>query len=59
MKDKHIDDLEEQYDMGLGKIMSEIKKSRAKLVLLQFPDGLKLYATAVVDYLEQNKLNYF
>ena len=27
---------------------------KAKLVLLQFPDGLKPYSTVVADYLEEN-----
>ena len=54
MEKKTISDLEEQYDLELDKIISKIKKEKAKLVLLQFPDGLKPYATVVVDYLEEN-----
>ncbi len=46
----------ENYDLELDKVIFKIKKENAKLVLLQFPDGLKPYATAVVDYLEE-KLN--
>jgi 2-(3-amino-3-carboxypropyl)histidine synthase len=53
---KTIEELEGRYDLELEKIISEIKKSKAKLVLLQFPDGLKPYATIVVDYLK-NKTN--
>jgi len=53
MKNITIHDLEEKYDLQLEKAVSEIKKSKAKLVLLQFPEGLKPYATAVVDYLEE------
>ena len=53
MKEKTINELQEKYDLELGKIISEIKKTKAKLVLLQFPDGLKPYATAVVDYLRE------
>ena len=49
---KTIQELEKKYDLELGKVIDEIKKAKAKLVLLQFPDGLKPYATAVVDYLE-------
>jgi len=48
-----IDELNEKYDLELEKVVKDIKKSKAKLVLLQFPDGLKPYATAVVDYLEE------
>jgi len=39
-----------EYDLELEKVVKEI--GNKKLVLLQFPDGLKPYATAVVDYLE-------
>lgn len=49
---KTIAELEEKYDLQLEKAVNQIKKSKAKLVLLQFPDGLKPYATAIVDYLE-------
>jgi 2-(3-amino-3-carboxypropyl)histidine synthase len=53
MRVKTVKELEKKYDLELGKIISEIKKNKAKLVLLQFPDGLKPYATVVVDYLEK------
>ena len=52
MNEKTIKELQENYDLELDKVISEIKKTKAKLVLLQFPDGLKQYATAVVDYLK-------
>ncbi len=47
-----LEELNEKYDLELDKVISQIKDNKAKLVLLQFPDGLKPYATAVVDYLE-------
>ena len=50
---KTIQELEEKYDLELARIINEIKKAKAKLVLLQFPDGLKPYATAVVDFLRE------
>jgi len=53
MESKSIKELEEKYNLELEKVVSEIKKSKAKTVLLQFPEGLKPYSTAVVDYLEQ------
>lgn len=53
MKNTTIKDLEEVYDLELERVLKEIKKKKAKLVLLQFPDGLKKYATAVVDYLNE------
>ena len=48
-----IENLEEKYDLELGKVVKQIKDSKAKVVLLQFPDGLKVYATAVVDFLRE------
>jgi len=53
MKENLLNELEEYYDLEFEKIISQIKNNKAKLVLLQFPDGLKKYATAVVDYLEE------
>jgi 2-(3-amino-3-carboxypropyl)histidine synthase len=52
-KNKSLKELQDNYDLELEKVISEIKKTKAKLVLLQFPDGLKPYATTVVDYLEE------
>jgi 2-(3-amino-3-carboxypropyl)histidine synthase len=51
---KTIEEIREIYDLELDKAIKEIKSSKAKLVLLQFPDGLKLYATTIVDYLKEN-----
>ena len=53
MKKYSISDIEKLYDLELDKIIEQIKKSNAKLILLQFPDGLKQYATTIVDYLEE------
>ncbi len=53
MKNKTIEEIQEKYDLELDKIISEIKNKKSKLVLLQFPDGLKPYATVVIDYLEE------
>ena len=52
-----IKELNEKYDLELEKVISEIKKRKAKFVLLQFPDGLKIYATSVVDFLESKTKN--
>jgi 2-(3-amino-3-carboxypropyl)histidine synthase len=48
-----IEELNENYDLELDLVVSKIKKEKAKLILLQFPDGLKPYATSVVDYLRE------
>lgn len=53
MKVYGLEDLEEHYKLDLEKAAELIKKEKAKLVLLQFPDGLKQYATSIVDYLEE------
>jgi 2-(3-amino-3-carboxypropyl)histidine synthase len=53
MKIKTLEDLKEFYNLNLEKVLLDIKKSKAKLVLLQFPDGLKPYATSIVDYLDK------
>lgn len=57
MKSYTINEISEKYDLELCKILSEIKKKRAKRVLLQFPEGLKIYATAIVDYLNKETKN--
>ena len=49
---KTIAEIEETYDLELAKAEKEIKKTRAKRVLVQFPDGMKPYATVIVDELE-------
>ncbi len=40
------------FDLELEKAVKEIKKAKAKLVLIQLPDGLKPQATTISDYLE-------
>ena len=52
MDKKSIKDIEKEYDLELDKVAKTINKEKAKLVLLQFPEGLKPYATLVVDELE-------
>ncbi len=58
-----IKDLEQKYELELDKIIAEIKKTKAKTVLLQFPDGIKPYATSIVDELEarlkDKKIEFF
>ena len=53
MQKKTISEIEEEYDLELGKIVKEINKNKAKRVLLQFPDGMKPYSTTIVDELEK------
>ena len=45
--------IHEKYDLEIDKIVRQIKKDKAKKVLLQFPDGLKPYATQIVDEISE------
>lgn len=45
--------MESSYDLEIPKILEEIKKAKAKTVLLQFPDGLKPFANEVVDAVKE------
>ncbi len=46
-----IANLGKSYDLELERIVSEIKKQKAKTVLLQLPDGLKPWGLTISDYL--------
>jgi len=45
--------MESQYNLELEKVAKEIKKQKAKTVLLQLPDGLKPKATEIADQLKE------
>lgn len=47
-----LNELLERYELELERIAGEIESTKAKLVLLQFPDGLKQYAPEIKDYLD-------
>ncbi|MBM3247102.1 hypothetical protein FJZ17_00995 [Candidatus Pacearchaeota archaeon] len=49
MKTKNLQDLEQRYELELPRVVSEIKKAKAKKILLQFPDGIKPYATQIQE----------
>ena len=44
----------ENYDLELSKAVGEIKKSNAKLVCIQLPDGLKPKAEDIKEHIEKN-----
>jgi len=44
----------EDYDLELNRAVEEIKKSNAKLVCIQLPDGLKPNAKEIQQYIEKN-----
>lgn len=43
-----------EYDLEIERVISEIKKQKAKLVCIQLPDGLKPKATEIADVIEEN-----
>ena len=47
-----VSEIEEKYDLELERIVKTIKKDKAKLVMLQFPDAIKPYATAIAEKIE-------
>ncbi|MDH3352880.1 MAG: diphthamide synthesis protein [Nanoarchaeota archaeon] len=48
-----IANLEKDYELELEKIISGINESKAETILLQLPDGLKPWGSALVDYIEE------
>ena len=54
MLKKTIEEINEIYELELDKIVKNIKKEKAKKVLLQFPDGMKPYSTEICSYIEEN-----
>lgn len=53
MQKKTIEEIQEEYDLELARIIETIKKEKARKILLQFPDGMKPYATLIADELEK------
>ncbi len=45
--------LEEKYNLEIDKIIKNIKENKPKSILLQFPDGLKPYSTAIAEHLQK------
>ena len=43
----------ENYDLELSKAAAAIKKSNAKMVCIQLPDGLKPKANEIKEYIEK------
>lgn len=50
-------DIKKNYNIDLKFALEKIKKEKPKLVLLQFAEGLKPYATTIVDYLREKTDN--
>jgi len=43
-----------EYDLELKKVITQVRKSKAKMVCIQLPDGLKPYADLISDEIEKN-----
>jgi len=48
-----LENLEERYELELDRIVGEIGAKKAKMVLLQLPDGLKPWAMVLSEYLSE------
>ena len=51
--EKSFSEIDEKYELEIDKIAKTIKKEKAKRVLLQFPDGMKPWATAIEKEIER------
>lgn len=43
-----------EYNLELERAVKEIKNKKAKTVCIQLPDGLKLKAKEIADFIEKN-----
>jgi len=58
MHKKSMKELQEEYDIELEEIGNQLQEivnntKSNKLVLFQFPDGMKPYATTIVDFFKE------
>jgi len=53
MQKKTFSEIEKEYEFEIEKIVKTIKKQKARLVLLQFPEGMKPYSTIIADEIEK------
>jgi len=53
MEKKTMEELNEEYELEIEKVVSKAKNNEVKRVLLQFPDGLKPYGLTIRDYLKE------
>lgn len=50
--DYSIRELQKKYELELDRVVSEIKNSKSKSVLIQLPDGLKPWAASISKHLK-------
>jgi 2-(3-amino-3-carboxypropyl)histidine synthase len=48
-----MENIKMDYDFEVERIIGEIRRNNAKLVGLQFPEGLKTYAVAIAKEIEE------
>ncbi len=46
-------DINEKYELEIERVVKMIEKEKAIIVLLQFPDALKPYSTAIAEEIEK------
>lgn len=54
MEKKTFKEINQIYDLEIDRIVNTIKKQKAKKILLQFPDGMKPYATVIAEEVEKS-----
>ncbi len=52
MQSKTIEEINEIYELEIDKIIGNIKRQRARKILLQFPEGMKPYSDVIADEIE-------
>lgn len=45
---------EGEYSLELGRVVKAVRKEKAKIVCIQLPDGLKMKATEIAEFIEEN-----
>jgi 2-(3-amino-3-carboxypropyl)histidine synthase len=53
MAEKSFKDINKEYELEIDRIVRNIMQEKAKKILLQFPDGLKLYSTVIAEEIEK------
>ncbi len=53
MQKKTFEEINKVYDLEIERIIRDIFKEKAKKVLLQFPEGMKPYATLISEEIEK------
>ncbi|MEM2121937.1 MAG: diphthamide synthesis protein [Candidatus Woesearchaeota archaeon] len=53
IKNTRLENSDEDFDLELDKVIKEIKRTKAKNILIQLPDGLKPKAEEIQDFIEE------